>query len=134
MTAIMRGNRSTDTKPEVALRSMLHRHGLRFRKNYTLRLPERRVRVDIAFPRLKLAVFVDGCFWHGCPDHGHHPQRNEEYWSRKLRRNAERDREVNAALKQAGWRIVRVWEHVPTQEAVQTVRQALSSKCRCGTS
>jgi DNA mismatch endonuclease, patch repair protein len=122
----MRGNRSIDTRPEVALRSQLHRSGLRFRKDYLLRTADRRARVDVAFPRLKLAVFVDGCFWHACPQHGRQPRSNESYWARKLQRNVERDRQVDVALERAGWRVLRLWEHVPAEEAARVVLQTVA--------
>lgn len=107
----MRRNRKTDSKPEKALRSILHRQGYRFRKNYPIRTPERLVRPDIVFPRARLAVFVDGCFWHCCPIHGNEPRANVPYWKPKLRRNVERDCAVNRALREAGWTVLRAWEH-----------------------
>lgn len=119
--------RRSDTKPEVALRSLLHRRGRRFRKDYRLDLPDARVRPDLVFTRSRVAVFVDGCFWHVCPTHGREPTHNEWYWTPKLRRNVERDRIADAALTKAGWRVVRVWEHVPVHEAASAVEEAL--KC-----
>jgi DNA mismatch endonuclease (patch repair protein) len=83
------------------------------------------VRPDIAFTARKVAVFVDGCFWHACPDHGSQPKNNEWYWSPKLARNVERDRAADAALAQAGWIVVRLWEHVPVTEAVALVTAAV---------
>lgn len=122
----MRANRRADTKPELALRSALHRLGFRYRKDFPLSLDAGfRVRPDIVFTARKIAVFVDGCFWHNCPAHGRNPTVNEWYWSPKLRRNAERDTQVNAALRQAGWRVIRIWEHVPVEEAVGTVADAI---------
>ncbi|WP_278256735.1 hypothetical protein [Nocardioides convexus] len=79
----MLGNRRVDTKPEVAIRSALHRAGLRFRKDYRLDLGGARLRPDIAFTRAKVAVFVDGCFWHACPVHGTQPRSNADYWTPK---------------------------------------------------
>ncbi|SEB44948.1 T/G mismatch-specific endonuclease [Amycolatopsis tolypomycina] len=118
----MRANRRADTKPEVALRSALHRLGYRYRKDFRLDLPEGvRVRPDIVFTARKVAVFVDGCFWHVCPEHGREPTSNEWYWTPKLRRNVERDQAANEALVRAGWRVVRVWEHLPIGEAVAVV-------------
>lgn len=118
----MRANRRADTKPEVALRSALHRLGYRYRKDFRLDLPEGvRVRPDIVFTARKVAVFVDGCFWHVCPEHGREPTSNEWYWTPKLRRNVERDQAANEALVRAGWRVVRVWEHLPIGEAVDVV-------------
>ncbi|MFY9865754.1 MAG: very short patch repair endonuclease [Trebonia sp.] len=124
-SANMKANRRADTKPELALRSALHALGYRYRKDFRLDLPARRVRPDIAFTARKVAVFVDGCFWHACPDHGSQPKNNEWYWSPKLARNVERDRAADAALAQAGWIVVRLWEHVPVTEAVALVTAAV---------
>jgi DNA mismatch endonuclease (patch repair protein) len=124
----MRANRRTDTKPELALRHALHRLGYRYRKDYRLDLDGgRRVRPDIAFTARKVAVFVDGCFWHACPEHGSKPKNNEWYWSPKLVRNVERDQLNDTSLKLAGWTVVRLWEHVPVDEAVATVVSALTA-------
>jgi DNA mismatch endonuclease (patch repair protein) len=122
----MRANRRTDTKPEMALRRALHGQGLRYRKDYRLDLAGARVRPDIAFTARKVAVFVDGCFWHACPEHGTKPASNTWYWGPKLARNVERDRNADAALTAAGWRVVRVWEHVPLADAVAAVVGALT--------
>jgi DNA mismatch endonuclease, patch repair protein len=127
-SANMRAIRRTDTKPELALRHALHQLGYRYRKDYRLDLAGgRRVRPDIAFTRRKVAVFVDGCFWHGCPEHGSKPRANEWYWGPKLVRNVERDRANDAALARAGWSVVRLWEHVPLDEAIATVVTALGT-------
>ncbi|SRR5579875_248008 len=125
-SANMRANRRTDTKPELAMRRELHRRGFRFRKDFRLDLPGgARVRPDIAFTARRVAVFVDGCFWHACPDHGTQPAANTWYWAPKLRRNVERDRAADAALAAAGWRVIRIWEHEPLDEAITTVVAAL---------
>ena len=125
----MRANRRTDTKPELALRHALHHLGYRYRKDYRLDLANgRRVRPDIAFTARKVAVFVDGCFWHACPQHGTQPKANEWYWSPKLLKNVERDRLNDAALDLAGWTVVRLWEHVPLEDAVSTVVTALAAR------
>jgi DNA mismatch endonuclease (patch repair protein) len=120
----MRGNRKENTKPEVRLRSVLHRRGLRFFKNAR---PERGIpcRVDIVFPRARLAVFVDGCFWHRCPEHGTAPRTNARYWSAKIARNVERDRENDKLLAESGWQVIRVWEHESVAAAADRVEQAL---------
>jgi DNA mismatch endonuclease (patch repair protein) len=124
----MRANRRTDTKPELALRRALHRQGYRFRKDYRLDLADgKRVRPDIAFTARRVAVFVDGCFWHACPEHGSKPSANVWYWEPKLRKNVERDRAADAALAAAGWNVVRVWEHEPLEAAVTAVLAALTS-------
>jgi DNA mismatch endonuclease, patch repair protein len=128
-SANMRGNRRTDTKPELALRRALHQRGYRYRKDYRLDLEGgKRVRPDIAFTARKVAIFVDGCFWHACPEHGSKPRANEWYWGPKLVRNVERDRINDAALTLAGWTVVRLWEHVPLDEAVATVLTVLSAR------
>lgn len=124
----MQANRRTDTKPEVALRNALHRMGYRYRKDFLLRLADGvKVRPDIVFTARKLAVFVDGCFWHACPDHGRQPTTNEWYWSPKLQRNVERDRRNDAALRDDGWRVVRIWEHEPLDEAVAALVATLEA-------
>ena len=107
----MRGNRRTDTKPELRIRSALHRRGLRFRKDFTLVASGLRVRPDVVFTRAKVAVFVDGCYWHRCPKHGTSPSANANYWLTKLDRNVARDRLVDAALIAERWIVVRIWEH-----------------------
>ena len=124
----MRAIRRTDTKPEVALRRALHRQGYRFRKDYRLDLAEgKRVRPDIAFTARRVAVFVDGCFWHACPDHGSKPANNTWYWEPKLARNVARDRAADAALDAAGWRVVRIWEHESVEAAVAAVAAAVEA-------
>lgn len=112
----MQANRRRDTTPELALRRALHALGYRFRVDYPP-IPNLRRRADIVFTRQRLAVFVDGCFWHRCPEHGTLPKSNADYWAPKLARNVERDRETDAALAEAGWRVVRVWEHESVKEA-----------------
>lgn len=127
-TRIGRANRRKNTQPEVRLRSTLQRRGLRFRKHYLLRCGGVRVRPDIVFTRVKLAVFVDGCFWHGCPEHQRVPMRNPEYWVPKLRSNIDRDGRVDAALTLDGWRVLRVWEHVDIGGAADLVEEGV--RCR----
>lgn len=102
----MRRVKGANTSCELALRSALHQRGLR----YSLRkqLPGR---PDIIFVRARVAVFVDGCFWHGCPEHCRRPATNRAYWDKKINRNMARDSRVNAELKELGWRVVRIWEH-----------------------
>ena len=128
-SANMRAIRRADTKPELALRQALHRMGYRFRKDHRLDLDGgARVRPDIAFTARKVAVFVDGCFWHACPDHGSKPSVNQGYWTPKLARNVARDRAADAALELAGWRVIRLWEHVPLGDAVAMVVAALGPR------
>jgi DNA mismatch endonuclease, patch repair protein len=116
----MRANR-VDTKPERLLRSELHRRGLRFRKNLRLDLERRHVRPDIVFPGPAIAVFVDGCFWHRCPKHLSWPQANAAFWEEKFRRTVARDRLDDAALAEAGWKVIRVWEHEDPADAASKI-------------
>jgi DNA mismatch endonuclease, patch repair protein len=130
----MTRNRKRDTRPERAVRSALHARGLRFRVDHRLRLPELAVRPDIVFTRARLAVFIDGCFWHACPEHGTTPTRNVEYWAPKLRRNVDRDRRVDHALAEAGWFILRAWEHEDVDCVVDRVLTALDSAAQANAS
>lgn len=125
-TKIGKANRRVDTKSEVALRSELHRRGRRFRKDHLLRVGEVRVRPDIVFSRRRVAVFVDGCFWHSCSEHLHVPKTNRDYWVPKLEANVARDRRVDAALHDAGWTVVRVWEHEDVIAAAERVDAVLA--------
>lgn len=124
---VMQGNRSRDTKPERLIRSLLHRRGLRFRKHLR---PVKALRctADIVFPRERCAVFVDGCFWHGCPLHGEQPVANAEYWKNKIRRNRSRDLRNTQALIDAGWLVIRVWEHEDPEEVANRIEAALLSR------
>ncbi|QLY31233.1 very short patch repair endonuclease [Nocardia huaxiensis] len=123
-SARMARQRRVGTKPEIALRSELHRRGARF---FVDRAPLAglRRRADIVFPRKKVAVYVDGCFWHSCPEHATHPKNNAEWWAAKLAGNVARDRDTDARLVAAGWTVVRVWEHEKAEAAAETVLRAL---------
>jgi DNA mismatch endonuclease (patch repair protein) len=123
----MKGNRKVGSKPETQLRSALHRLGYRFRKNFSIDAGALRVKPDIVFPKKRLAVFVDGCFWHRCPIHGTQPSVNTEYWEPKLNKNVARDRRVDLKLTAAGWRVVRIWEHQPVDEASRVVAETLAT-------
>jgi DNA mismatch endonuclease (patch repair protein) len=123
----MQANRSRDTKPEQALRSALHRRGLRFRK-HVRPLSGLRCTADIVFPSEKVAVFVDGCFWHRCPVHSARPQTNESYWSAKIDRNAQRDRRNSRLLREAGWEVIRVWEHESPQVAAGKIESRVMAR------
>ena len=108
---IMAANRRRDTAPELKLRSDLHRRGLRFRVDYPIRIEGLRpIRPDIVFSSARVAVFVDGCFWHGCPEHGSAPRTNSSYWLSKLAQTRARDRRTSNVLREAGWTVVRIWE------------------------
>jgi len=106
----MIANRSRDTKPELRVRSLLHSRGLRYRVNQRP-LPELRRTADIVFRKSRVAVFIDGCFWHGCPEHYRRPSTNPQYWSDKVEGNRRRDQETDNRLAAAGWTVLRVWEH-----------------------
>lgn len=97
---------SRDNAPELRLRHVLHATGMRYRLRAALR-----GKPDVVFPRARVAVFVDGCYWHGCPLHATRPKTNAEWWAARLDRNKARDKEVDAALAAAGWRVIRVWAH-----------------------
>lgn len=117
----MRTQRRVDTTPELALRQILHSRGMRYRVGYRIPGAARRT-IDIAFTARRIAVFVDGCFWHRCPEHFVPVKNNSSWWAEKLNRNVERDAETTAFLEQSGWRVVRVWEHEPAVEAADRVQ------------
>jgi DNA mismatch endonuclease, patch repair protein len=123
----MRGNRGRDTRPELALRSELHRRGLRFR-THLRPVDHLRYVVDIAFPRQRVAVAVDGCIWHGCPEHGMRPRTNAPYWQAKIASNIERDQRADRALAEAGWMMLRVWEHDPVDVAALRIALAVDGR------
>lgn len=125
VSARMRRNPRRDTGPEIALRRELHARGLRFRKDFLLRAKGRSVRPDVVFTRARIAVFIDGCFWHCCPEHGTQPRQNQSYWGPKLARNVARDRAVNEALAADGWLVLRSWEHEPVGEIADRVEDAV---------
>lgn len=119
----------TGTTPEVLLRRELHRRGRRFRVDFALRiagLPRRRA--DLVFTRQKLAVFVDGCFWHSCPEHATRPQANRQWWAAKLAGNVARDRDTDERLHEVGWRVVRFWEHEHHDRAADVVEAVLDGR------
>lgn len=121
----MQAIRSTDTAPELALRRELWRRGFRYRL-HVRPLPCLNRKADLVFARLRVAVFVDGCFWHGCPEHGRREFRvNSWYWPEKIERNRGRDIDTDRTLREAGWTVVRVWEHQGLDEAVEAVTLAL---------
>ena len=124
----MVGNRS-ESRIERDLRSALHKRGYRFRKHYRP-LPKVRCATDIAFTRHRVAVFVDGCFWHRCPVHGSSPKANGAWWKEKLEGNVARDRRNDRLLEAAGWRVVRLWAHTPLDEMVREVARALERPVR----
>ena len=116
--------RRRETRPELELRTVLHARGLRYRVVYPVPGQRRRT-IDVAFTRQRLAVFVDGCFWHGCPEHGTSPSRNSAWWQTKLAANRARDRDTDAVLQSLGWRVLRVWEHEPPHEVADVIQLLL---------
>lgn len=120
----MSGQRTRDTQPELALRRELHSLGLRYFVHREP-VPGLRRTADILFPRLRLAVFVDGCYWHRCPLHATAPRTNAHWWAAKLERNVERDADTNLRLAEAGWTVLRFWEHEDSVDSAhQVVRTA----------
>ena len=124
VSARMRRVRTRDTEPEVALRRILHARGQRYRVDVRPE-PWLRRRADVVFRREKLAVFVDGCFWHRCPEHGTDPTANGGWWREKLDANVSRDRDTDRRLAEAGWTVVRIWEHEMPAVAADRVMEEL---------
>jgi DNA mismatch endonuclease (patch repair protein) len=125
----MLGNRRRDSTPERRLRSALHASGLRFRVDLPISVPGRRpIRPDVVFTRARVVVFIDGCFWHGCPEHGRPPRTNSTYWNAKIAINQTRDRDQTIALEEAGWTVVRVWEHDNPEAAAAVVQRILATQ------
>jgi DNA mismatch endonuclease (patch repair protein) len=117
-----------DTAPELAIRRELHRAGLRYFV-HRRPLPHLRREADIVFPSVKVAVFVDGCFWHGCPQHGQRRHaKNSWYWPQKLDQNRLRDQDTDGRLEAQGWVSLRIWEHEEPEAAVERIREAVSSR------
>lgn len=122
----MAAQRRRDTGPEMALRRALHARGHRYRVDATLPVHGlTRRRADLLFTRAKVAVFVDGCFWHACPQHATQPANNAGWWAEKLRKNVARDQETDVTLQANGWTVVRIWEHESTDTAVHLVEAVL---------
>jgi DNA mismatch endonuclease (patch repair protein) len=123
----MQRQKRRDTKPEIALRKALYALGLRYRVDRQVLAGVKR-RADIVFTGAGIAVFVDGCFWHSCPEHATTPRANQEWWQDKLRRNVERDRATDKALAEAGWAVVRIWEHEDIEEAASGIRSLVAER------
>ena len=122
---VMQGNRGRDTKPEIAVRRLLHRAGYRYRVDVRP-VQELARRADIVFTRQRLAVFIDGCFWHGCPAHYRPAKVNAERWQDKIDGNRRRDRETTERLIEEGWIVLRLWEHEPPAEGLARIVAALN--------
>lgn len=120
----MVANRGRDTGLELAVRSLVHARGLRYFVDRRP-LPGLRRTADLLFPRRRVAVFLDGCFWHRCPEHFQMPAANRDYWEPKIARNVERDGETDQRLAEAGWRVLRFWEHESAQDIAAAVEAAV---------
>lgn len=120
----MLGNRSRDTRPELAIRRLLHKSGLRYRVASRPLAALRRT-ADVVFTRAKVAVFIDGCFWHGCEQHSKPPGTNSDYWSPKIEGNRRRDADTDEQLRAAGWTVIRVWEHDNPVEVAARITAAV---------
>lgn len=127
----MLANRGRDTGPELAIRRELHARGLRY---FVHRRPIASVRrtADIVFPRLRVAVFVDGCFWHGCPDHHTVAKTNARFWAEKVASNRRRDEDTDRLLERAGWTVVRIWEHADVVDAASQLEELVLSRRSSG--
>ncbi|CAN7328459.1 very short patch repair endonuclease [Mycolicibacterium frederiksbergense] len=123
----MQSNKGRDTKPEMALRSAVHRLGLRYRVGVRP-IRELRRTADLVFVREKVAVFLDGCFWHGCPQHHTVSVTNSQFWQDKVAGNRTRDQDTDARLRAAGWQSVRIWEHENPDEAARKVRDLVEAR------
>ena len=118
----MQSTKRRDTRAELAVRRELHRRGARYRVELAV-LPGLRRRADVVFTRARVAVFIDGCFWHGCPIHATRPKANAGFWADKLAANRARDRDTDQRLTAAGWRVIRVWEHENPADAATRIMQ-----------
>lgn len=124
---VMRANRKRDTNPELRLRRQVHKLGLRYQLGRRI-AGEPPVMPDLVFAGAKLAVFVDGCFWHGCPDHGVQPRTNIDYWGPKIQKNKARDQRVDRSLQALGWQTVRIWEHEDPVKAAARIRSIVETR------
>jgi DNA mismatch endonuclease (patch repair protein) len=123
----MLANRGRDTAPELRIRSLVHRSGLRFRVD-ARPLPRLRRTADLVFRPVEVAVFVDGCYWHGCPEHFVQPKTNSYFWKEKIGRNIERDRDTDSIIRDAGWTVIRIWEHEEPEAAAGEIVELVRRK------
>lgn len=118
--------RRRDTRPEMAIRRLVHARGLRYRVDAPL--PGTRRRADLLFRAARVAVFVDGCFWHGCPEHGTQPKSNAAWWAEKIGNNIERDRDTDRRLAADGWAVLRIWEHEAPDLAAARIAEVVRNR------
>ena len=125
---VMQANKGRDTTPEKLLRAALHANGLRFRKDFYPE-PDLRIKADIVFVRLKICIFIDGCFWHVCPAHFKVPKTNTAWWQEKITDTARRDIEQTRILSERGWSVIRIWEHDIVSSKISEITQTIQSFC-----
>jgi len=123
----MQGNRGRDTSAEIAVRRLVHAQGLRYRVNARPEADLQRT-ADLLFTPVRVAVFVDGCYWHGCPEHFTMPATNQDFWAAKIARNKERDLETTSKLEERGWLVLRFWEHEPPPSVADQICQAVRAR------
>jgi len=123
----MQAVKHRDTAPEKAIRSAIHKRGLRYRID-TKPIKELNRRADILFRKFKVAIFIDGCFWHGCPKHGTIANMNADFWKEKIRRNQERDLDTTNKLISAGWVVIRIWEHEDSENATEKILKVIKKR------
>ncbi|GAB3862513.1 hypothetical protein GCM10028801_28100 [Nocardioides maradonensis] len=123
----MQANRGRDTAPEMAVRRIVHARGLRYRVDLRPVASLNR-RADLVFSRVKVAVFIDGCFWHGCPDHHTVAKANASYWAEKVESNRERDVDTSERLRESGWLVLRFWEHESAHEIAEAIIVAVQER------
>jgi DNA mismatch endonuclease (patch repair protein) len=124
----MKNVRVRDTGPEMAVRRLLFASGLRYRVSYRPKEPDiGRSSIDIAFPGKRLAIFIDGCFWHGCPEHGEMPKANRLWWKKKFSENKDSDARVTGKLTQGGWRVLRFWAHESPEKICTRILSGLQT-------
>ena len=124
--------RQKGTRAEIDLRKVLYARGLRYRLQVALLKKPRRV-ADIVFPSARIAVFVDGCFWHGCPEHASWPKSNANFWREKIETNRSRDADTDRRLDALGWKVVRIWEHEDSSEAANRIAELVDARKKNGT-
>ena len=118
--------KSKNTKPEITIRQLIWKKGYRYRIGHGLM-----GKPDMVFPSYNIAIFIDGCFWHGCPKHYRMPSSNVKYWKQKISQNKKRDRKINKQLKKEGWKIIRIWEHDIKQNPEKTVKRIIKKLIIC---
>jgi len=127
---VMRANKRSNTQPELRIRKLVHAAGLRYRIDTK---PEKDLnrRADIVFRQAKVAVFIHGCFWHGCPRHFKSPKTNKRFWQTKIERNIQRDKETRNILRKRGWRVIEIWEHQSSESGARSIVRVVDERISC---